>query len=159
MSGMLQFSGLRIPLFALGLCSVACSSASSEPEIDSASSAISLEAPDDVAAPPADAELSDSGLASRVLDAGQGARHPLATDRVRVHYAGWQTDGVLFDSSIRRGRPAEFPLNGVIAGWTEGLMLMVEGERRRLWIPEDLAYRGGEPSGTLVFDVELLEIL
>ena len=67
----------------------------------------------------------------------------------------------MFDSSQRRGRPATFPLNGVIPGWTEGVQLMVVGEKRRLWIPEELAYAGrpGAPQGMLVFDVELLEIL
>ena len=80
---------------------------------------------------------------------------------MRVHYSGWQTDGVLFDSSRRRGRPSEFALNAVIDGWTESLQLMVEGEQRRFWIPEELAYRGipDRPSGMLVFDVELIAIL
>ena len=66
----------------------------------------------------------------------------------------------MFDSSVVRGKPATFGLNQVIAGWTEGLQLMVEGEKRRLWIPEDLAYRGrpGAPAGMLVFDVELISI-
>ena len=120
-----------------------------------------LSAPADVAAPPADAMLTASGLASKLLAAGTGTRRPRATDSVRVHYSGWQTDGTLFDSSRRRGMPSEFPLDGVIAGWTEGLQLMVEGEQRRFWIPEALAYRGspGRPSGTLVFDVELIAIL
>lgn len=120
-----------------------------------------LSAPDDVAAPPDDAEFTASGLASKVLVVGSGAQRPRATDTVRVHYSGWQTDGTLFDSSLRRGRPSEFPLNGVIEGWTEGLQLMVEGEQRRFWIPEELAYRGtpDRPSGTLVFDVELIAIL
>ena len=77
-----------------------------------------------------------------------------------VHYSGWSTNGQLFDSSIQRGQPATFPLNAVIPGWTEGLQLMVEGEQRRLWIPESLAYRGrpGPPQGMLVFDVELISI-
>jgi FKBP-type peptidyl-prolyl cis-trans isomerase len=115
-------------------------------------------APADVAAPPADAERSASGLASQRLTTGRGDRFPSATDRVRVHYTGWQTNGRRFDTSIG-GEPAEFRLNGVIAGWTEGLQLMVEGEQRRLWIPEALAYRGAEPQGMLVFDVELIAIL
>jgi peptidylprolyl isomerase len=120
----------------------------------------SLEAPDDVAEPPPSAERTASGLASRVLGAGSGTRHPTALDRVRVHYVGWRTDGSRFDSSLERGRPSEFPLNGVIAGWTEGLQLMVEGEERRFWIPEALAYRGQrDPYGALVFDVELIAIL
>lgn len=119
-----------------------------------------LEAPDDVAAPPADASRSQSGLASRVLEAGSGTRHPGPTDTVTVHYSGWTTDGELFDSSVARGEPATFPLDEVIPGWTEGLQLMVTGEKRRLWIPEALAYGGrpGAPQGMLVFDVELLTI-
>ncbi len=77
-----------------------------------------------------------------------------------VHYTGWTTDGKMFDSSVVRGQPASFPLNQVIRGWTEGLRLMVEGEKRRLWIPEKLAYggRAGAPQGMLVFDVELISI-
>jgi len=79
---------------------------------------------------------------------------------VRVHYTGWTTDGQMFDSSVARNEPISFGLNQVIAGWTEGVQLMVEGEKRRLWIPENLAYRGqrGAPQGMLVFDVELIEI-
>jgi FKBP-type peptidyl-prolyl cis-trans isomerase len=117
-------------------------------------------APDDVAAPPADADRTDSGLASRVLRAGEGDRKPGPTSIVTVHYTGWTTDGQMFDSSYNRGQPTSFPLNQVIAGWTEGLQLMQVGERRRLWIPEDLAYGGqpGRPQGMLVFDVELLEV-
>ncbi len=121
---------------------------------------MSIEAPPDVAAPPVDAEVTDSGLASRVLRAGTGTEHPEATDEVTVHYVGWTTDGERFDSSVERGEPATFPLDAVIAGWTEGVQLMVEGERRRLWIPESLAYQGrpGRPQGMLVFDVELIRI-
>jgi FKBP-type peptidyl-prolyl cis-trans isomerase len=116
-------------------------------------------APADVAAPPADAEKTASGLASKVLTPGKGGDKPGPTSVVTVHYTGWTTDGKGFDSSVVRGRPATFPLNGVIAGWTEGLQLMTVGEERRFWIPEDLAYKGrpGKPAGMLVFDVELLE--
>lgn len=119
------------------------------------------ETPDDVAAPPASAKKTDSGLAHQRLAEGTGTDHPAATSRVRVHYTGWTTDGKRFDSSYQRAQPAEFPLNGVIAGWTEGLQLMVVGEKRRFWIPEELAYQGrpGKPPGMLVFDVELLAIL
>ena len=78
---------------------------------------------------------------------------------MEVHYTGWKSDGTMFDSSVTRGRPSSFPVTGVIAGWTEALQLMVEGEKRRLWIPEPLAYKGlREPKGMLVFDVELLSI-
>lgn len=119
-----------------------------------------IAAPDDVAAPPADAEVTETGLASKVLTAGQGTEHPGPRDKVTVHYTGWTTDGNMFDSSVSRGKPATFPLNRVIAGWTEGLQLMVAGETRRLWIPESLAYQGraGRPAGMLVFDVELISI-
>jgi FKBP-type peptidyl-prolyl cis-trans isomerase len=118
-------------------------------------------APADVAAPPADAVTTASGLASKVLQPGSGTKHPSRSSRVTVHYSGWTTDGKLFDSSVSRGQPATFGLNQVIAGWTEGVALMVEGEKRRFWIPEALAYKGqsGYPKGVLVFDVELLSIL
>lgn len=123
---------------------------------------LSIEAPPDVAAPPADAERTASGLASKQLRPGTGTTHPGPTDRVTVHYVGWTTDGRRFDSSIERNRPATFPLNGVIRGWTEGVQLMVEGERRRFWIPAELAYgenpRPGAPAGMLVFDIELIRI-
>ena len=117
-------------------------------------------APTDVAAPPADAEKTESGLASKLLSAGDGKTRPSATSVVTVHYTGWTTDGKAFDSSISRGKPATFPLNRVIGGWTEGLQLMSVGEERRLWIPEGLAYKGrpGKPAGMLVFDVELISI-
>lgn len=120
-----------------------------------------IPAPPDVAAPPPDAERTESGLASKVLEEGTGTLHPAPEDTVEVHYTGWTTDGRVFDSSVRRGKPLTFPLNRVIAGWTEGLHLMVVGEKRRLWIPEELAYKGqaGRPAGMLVFDVELLDII
>lgn len=114
--------------------------------------------PEDVAAPPPDAERTSSGLATKVLEPGTGSEHPTPKSRVTVHYTGWTTDGQMFDSSILRGQPATFPLDQVIAGWTEGLQLMVVGETRRLWIPEELAYKGmpNRPQGMLVFDVKLI---
>jgi peptidylprolyl isomerase len=120
-----------------------------------------IPAPSDVAAPPADAKKTASGLASKVLQAGTGKKHPKAEDRVKVHYTGWTTDGQMFDSSVLRGEPATFPLNGVIAGWTEGGQVMTVGEKRRFWLPEEICYKGrpGRPAGMLVFDVELLEIV
>lgn len=118
--------------------------------------------PADVNAVPADAQTTDSGLASRVIKAGSGSESPAAADTVTVHYSGWTIDGELFDSSVQRGEPTSFPLNRVIPGWTEGLQLMVEGETRRFWIPAELAYgenpAGGRPGGMLVFDVELIDI-
>jgi peptidylprolyl isomerase len=119
-----------------------------------------ISAPADVAAAPADAKTTESGLAYKVISAGTGTAHPTAESKVAVHYTGWTTDGKMFDSSVMRGEPAEFPLNRVIEGWTEGVQLMVTGEKTRFWIPENLAYKGrpGAPAGMLVFDVELLEI-
>ena len=115
--------------------------------------------PPDVKAAPADAAKTASGLASKVLTKGTGTAHPRASDEVTVHYTGWTTDGKMFDSSVARGEPSSFPLDRVIAGWTEGVQLMVVGEKRRFWIPEALAYRGQrDPRGTLVFDVELIKI-
>lgn len=118
-----------------------------------------LPAPADVAAPPADAVKTPSGLASKVLTAGRGTTRPGAADNVTVHYTGWTTDGKMFDSSVARNAPSSFPLDRVIKGWGEGVQLMTVGEKRRLWIPEALAYRGlpGRPAGMLVFDIELLE--
>ena len=117
-------------------------------------------APEDVAAPPADAIKTASGLAYKVLSKGTGTEKPTETSKVTVHYTGWTTDGKMFDSSVQRGTPATFPLNRVIKGWTEGVQLMVVGEKTRFWIPENLAYQGrpGAPAGMLVFDVELQAI-
>ena len=129
-----------------------------------AAAAQDLPAPDDVAAAPADAETTASGLAHKVIQAGTGTEHPGPTTNVTVHYPGWLTNGTMFDSSVTRGEPIQFPLNGVIAGWTEGVQLMVVGEKRRFWIPANLGYgdRGAAggliPAGAmLVFDVELLD--
>lgn len=125
--------------------------------------AVALEAPVapvDVAAPPADAVRRRSGLASKVIHPGTGTVHPRSSSRVTVHYTGWTRDGKMFDSSVLRGQPDSFRLDEVIPGWTEGVQLMVVGEKRRFWVPESLAYRGqrGAPAGMLVFDVELIAI-
>jgi len=118
--------------------------------------------PKDVEGPPPDAIFRDSGLCWQVLNPGPGGAKPSASASVTVHYTGWTTDGNCFDSSKRRGRPATFPLNGVIKGWTEGLQLMEVGSSARFWIPAELAYGlspgAGRPAGTLIFDVELLDI-
>ena len=104
-----------------------------------------------------------SGLQYKVLKEGNG-KSPKATDKVVCHYEGMLIDGTMFDSSIQRGEPATFPLNGVIAGWTEGLQLMKEGAKYRFFIPYQLGYgeRGAgasiPPFATLVFDVELIEV-
>jgi peptidylprolyl isomerase len=119
-----------------------------------------IPAPPDVAAVPADASRTGSNLASKVIAAGTGTRHPRPNSTVTVHYTGWTTDGRMFDSSVARGEPSTFGLDHVIDGWTEGVQLMVEGEKRRFWIPARLAYEGapGKPQGMLVFDIELIRI-
>ena len=118
-----------------------------------------IPAPPDVAAVPDDAEKLPSGLASKVLQKGTGLEHPTKANIITVHYTGWTTDGKMFDSSVKRGVPITFPLNKLISGWGEGIPLMVVGEKRRLWIPEELAYKGrqGAPAGMLVFDIELID--
>jgi peptidylprolyl isomerase len=117
-------------------------------------------APADVAAPPADATKTESGLAYKVLRAGSGDKHPSRSSTVTVHYTGWTTDGRMFDSSVMRGTPTEFPLDAVIKGWTQGLQLMKVGEKTRFWIPANLAYGNdkSKPQGMLVFDIELMKI-
>ena len=106
-----------------------------------------------------------SGLQYEVMREGTGPK-PLATNTVKVHYHGTTTDGKVFDSSVDRGEPVEFPLNGVIPGWTEGVQLMSVGSKYKLFIPGDLAYgprppqgSGIAPNATLIFEVELLEIV
>ncbi|WP_181295853.1 FKBP-type peptidyl-prolyl cis-trans isomerase [Pseudomonas sp. Q2-TVG4-2] len=104
-----------------------------------------------------------SGLQYEVLTAGEGVK-PAAEDQVRTHYHGTLIDGAVFDSSYQRGQPAEFPVGGVIAGWTEALQLMGVGSKWRLYVPSELAY-GAQgvgsipPHSVLVFDIELLAVL
>ena len=106
----------------------------------------------------------ESGLQYSILKEGDG-KIPAATDTVRVHYTGKLIDGTVFDSSVERGQPAEFPVNGVIRGWVEALQLMPVGSKWRLYIPQELAY-GAQGAGAsippysaLIFDVELLKVL
>lgn len=108
-------------------------------------------------------KVTKSGLQYSVITPGKGAS-PKAKDVVRVHYKGTLIDGTQFDSSYDRGEPAEFPLNGVIPGWTEGLQLMKVGQKNKLFVPSDLAYGpqgrpGIPPNSVLIFDVELLDIV
>ena len=147
----LQRAAAALLLAAVASCSTAPEPAPSTPAIP---------APPDVAAPPPDSLKTSTGLSTSVLEKGPGQRHPRATDRVVVHYTGWTTDGTMFDSSVQRGEPSEFGLNEVIRGWTEGVQMMVEGEKRRFWIPAQLAYEGqpSKPQGMLVFDVQLIDI-
>ena len=108
-------------------------------------------------------KVTESGLQYTVLHEGTGSVHPRAKDEVKVSYEGRFIDGRIFDSSIKRGKPAKFGLNKVIKGWTEGLQLMVVGEKVRFFVPAGLGYgnrwTGSIPPGaTLIFDVELLAI-
>jgi len=116
--------------------------------------------PPDVKAIPDDAKRTPTGLAYKVMRPGRGVRNPSRFGRVTVHYTGWTTDGRMFDSSVAQGQPRTFRLDDVIKGWTEGVPLMVEGERTRFWVPENLAYggKGDGPRGMLVFDIELIRI-
>jgi len=110
-----------------------------------------------------DVKVTDSGLQYKVLEEGNGPI-PTATDKVEVHYHGTLIDGTVFDSSVERGKPISFPVNGVIQGWQEALQLMPVGSKWKLFIPYDLAYgeRGAgetiKPFATLIFEVELLGI-
>ena len=116
-----------------------------------------MAAPGNVSAPPESAQRTSSGVAFEVLRTGTGSAQPGPADYVTVHYTGWTTDGKMFDSSELRHEPLTVCLLNVVPGWSEGVRAMVEGERRRLWIPGDLAYAGrpGKPQGMLVFDIEL----
>ncbi len=110
-----------------------------------------------------DVQVTHTGLQYQILSKGTGTQHPKPTDRVSVHYHGTLVDGTVFDSSIVRGEPIEFGLGMVIKGWTEGLQLMVEGQKMRFFIPPDLGY-GNRSAGkigansVLIFEVELLAI-
>ncbi|CAG9000699.1 MAG: FKBP-type 22 kDa peptidyl-prolyl cis-trans isomerase [Candidatus Celerinatantimonas neptuna] len=112
----------------------------------------------------AEVQVTESGLQYEVIESGDGAT-PGASDKVRVHYHGTLVDGTVFDSSVKRGEPIEFPVNGVIKGWTEALQNMKVGDKWKLYIPEDLGY-GAQGAGAaiapysaLVFEVELLGVL
>ena len=117
--------------------------------------------PAQVATVPHDAKKTKSGLAYRLIEKGQGNATPSATGHVEVQYSAWTSDGTLFDSSVVRGKPAKLPVSQLIAGWSEGLQLMHEGDKALLWIPEPLAYAGreGSPRGMLVYEVQLLKVL
>jgi len=116
--------------------------------------------PADVAAPPADAVRTSSGLAYKILRPGKGVAHPKHGDRVLVHYTGWTTDGMMFDSSYVRGDAMQLPVDGGILGWTEAVQLMTSGSKARFWMPEKLAYAGmeGKPKGMIVFDIEVFTV-
>ncbi len=149
------FARLMAPLAMAGLAAAALPAAGQSPDPNQAYLAANAEKPG--------VSTTLSGLQHRVISEGSGVT-PTEQSTVVVHYVGRLIDGTEFDSSYQRGQPARFPLNRVIPGWTEGLQLMQEGEKRELVIPADLAYgaRGVPgaipPNATLVFEVELLEV-
>jgi len=156
---------------AASLCMLGCQKTSLKTDDNNATtnsvSTNAPAAPSAVAAAPAtagDMITTASGLKYQVLQHGAGTVSPKATDTVKVHYEGKLLDGTVFDSSIARGQPISFPLNGVIPGWTEGLQLMKVGDKFKFVIPPNLAYGENSPSpaippnSTLVFEVELLGI-
>ncbi|HMF61369.1 MAG TPA: FKBP-type peptidyl-prolyl cis-trans isomerase [Vicinamibacterales bacterium] len=147
-------------LVVLAVLTVSGCSRSSEPASRGAGSPRQIPAPSDVAAAPSDASITATGLASKVLVPGTGTRHPRPNSRVTVHYTGWTADGKMFDSSVVQEQPSTFGLDEVIPGWTQGVQMMVPGEKRRFWIPAALAYEGvpDKPQGPLVFDIELIRI-
>jgi len=154
-----RMRGFRFPaiLFAVAVVLAGCKLKDEAPPPGSGPPPIP--APADVAAPPKDALMTPSGIASKMLQVGLGSIHPRPTQTIRVHYTGWTTDGQMFDSSYQKGQPLEIPLNQVIPGWTEAVQLMVIGEKRRFWIPAQLAYDGqpGMPQGMLCFEIELID--
>jgi FKBP-type peptidyl-prolyl cis-trans isomerase len=106
--------------------------------------------------------INNNGLASLVLCKGNGIKRPERGDIVEIHFTCWNGKGRFLDSSLNRGKPIKVPLDGVIKGWSVGIGLMVEGEKRKIWIPASLAYgnnpSGGKPAGDLIYEIELLKI-
>lgn len=144
---------ITLTLVSLGIGSAACTPSRAEPR--------GTVAPVDVAAPPADAIKTESGLQFRILVQGSGGRHPGTQSRVTVHYTGWTTDGTIVEGAPLDGPPATIDLADRNPGWREAVRMMVAGEKRRYWIPGSLANAGqsGKPQGMLVYDIELLSFV
>jgi FKBP-type peptidyl-prolyl cis-trans isomerase len=144
---------ISLTLVALALYPLACTTPKTEPR--------GTLPPADVAGPPADAIKTESGLYSRVLVRGTRGRHPGPESRVTVHFTGWTTDGAIVEGAPLDGPPATLDLAERMPGWREGVRMMVQGEKRRFWIPPALAYAGqtGKPQGMLVYDIELLSFV
>lgn len=162
-----SFSLLALGALSFVSCKPAEEKSAAEAPAAKAEEKQAAPAPADGTAAPAassDATTTGSGLKYWVLKRGEGSVSPKATDTVTVHYEGTLLDGKVFDSSLKRGKPISFPLNGVIPGWTEGLQLMKEGDKFKFEIPANLAYGEQSPSpdippnSTLVFEVELIKV-
>jgi FKBP-type peptidyl-prolyl cis-trans isomerase len=154
-------------ILAAALCLLGCNKAvdlSADKSITNAPASTPLTTAASAASPTNKWITTASGLKYQVLKRGAGTVSPKPTDTVKVHYHGTLLDGTVFDSSVERGQPISFPLNGVIRGWTEGLQIMRVGDKFKFQIPPDLAYGAASPSekippnSTLVFEVELLAI-
>jgi FKBP-type peptidyl-prolyl cis-trans isomerase len=147
-------------LTAASLCLLGCN----QPAQPGSNANSSTPATPSIAAPNGEMKTTASGLKYQVLKQGTGTVSPKATDSVKVHYHGTLLNGTVFDSSVQRNEPISFPLNRVIAGWTEGLQLMKVGDKFKFEIPANLAYGENSPTptippnSTLVFEVELLGI-
>jgi peptidylprolyl isomerase len=140
-------------LFVIVLASAACDRAQPPPA--------GTIAPVDVAAPPADAKVTETGLAFRVLVSGPGGRHPGPDSRVVVNYTGWTTDGTIIAGAPVGSPPATYQLRDTMPGWREGVRMMRVGDKWRFWIPEALAYgsQPGKPQGMLVYDILLVQFV
>jgi len=149
---------------AAGLCMLGCNKTAQTGDNNSASTNAPSAAATPAPATAGEMTTTASGLKYQILKHGTGTVAPKATDTVKVHYEGRLTNGTVFDSSIARGQPSSFPLNGVIPGWTEGIQLMKVGDKFKFEIPPNLAYGAASPSpaippnSTLIFEVELLGI-
>ena len=124
---------------------------------------VDVPVPEDLSKPPADAQKTASGLVTKVLKKGDGKTNPGPESKVKADYSGWTADGKMFASTVKRGKPVDWTVNELEKGWAEGVQLMVAGEKRRLWIPAELAYGKsprmiGAPAGDLVLDIELISI-
>ena len=156
---------LRFPVtLAAALCLLGCNKPAPNPGASPLVTNVPSPAAGAASAPSKEMKTTASGLKYQVLKPGTGTASPKSTDTVKVHYHGTLLNGTVFDSSVERGQPISFPLNGVIPGWTEGLQLMKVGETFKFEIPPNLAYGPASPSpkipanSTLVFEVELLGI-
>lgn len=146
------------------LFAASCEQEAPPPEEDVVAIEETIPAPADVAAIPADATMTEGGVAIRFIQEGDRVGFPTLGDEITIHYTGWQTDGTMFDSSRLRGEPNTFSLGGLIPGWKLSVPLMSKGSRALIWIPGDLAYdnrpdRPDAPKGMLVFDIELIDII